>query len=66
MLPPRNVKHKGTQLSAFISDDHARKLAEIWDFYKNAHPLSRVRKYKVIETIIDDHYKLTFTEKSSQ
>lgn len=65
MLPPRKVKDKGAQLTAFISHDHARMMAEIWDYYKKAYPLARVPKYKVIETIIHDQYKNLFPEKSS-
>lgn len=65
MLPPRNVKAKGKQITAFISDEHKKMFLDICTHYTNAYPFARVAKYKVLETIIEEHYKNIFDDKSS-
>lgn len=65
MLPPRNVKQKGEQMTAFISHEHRKMFLDLWMYYSHATPLKRVKKYEVLETIIEEHYKNIFDDKGS-
>lgn len=54
------MREKREQITAGITEEHSKMLMEIWDHYKAAFPLATVRKYKVIETIIEDQHRAIF------
>lgn len=54
------MREKREQITAGITENHNKMLMEIWEHYKAAFPLATVRKYKVIETIIEDQHRAIF------